>query len=332
MKKVGEVSEIWRYPVKGMAGEMLQASQLGARGLRGDRIWAVRDTLRREIQSCKFRPELLRCAARVAADAHSEVEIIFPDGNVLDAADARAHARVTELIGHASTIEALRPATDLDFYRRHKSDDHSWMTELRATFEREAGEPLPAILDKFPPAAADFVVLPGSFFLVTPLHLLTTGSLTWMQSINPAADWQSRRFRPNVVVDTGRRQGLVEQAWIGRQIMGRHCHRRLCRHDPALWRHHAHAGRSGGGQDDAAHGGETCRPESRRLWPDGCQRRCRGRRCGVCRRSCIQHRWRVRMKIGADRTRRGCPRPRLLPRTGFDLGARCTRRRSIGNR
>jgi len=219
VKKVGEIRELWRYPVKGMAGESLQTGQLGAHGLNGDRTWAVRDNARREIQSCKFRPELLRCSSRVDATSGGAVEIIFPDGSVLGGSDARSHTRVSELIGHASTIEVLRPAADADFYRRFKADDHTWMTELRATFEREADEPLPGILDNFPSAAAEFVVMPGTFFLVTPFHLLTTGSLAWMKAINPSADWQSRRFRPNVLVDTGNGHGPVEQDWIGQQIV-----------------------------------------------------------------------------------------------------------------
>ena len=219
MKKIGEVQEIWRYPVKGMAGERLQAGRLGPRGLEGDRIRAVRDTARGEIQSCKFRPELLLCSARIGAGAPDPVEIVFPDGSVLNGANEKAAARVSELIGHASTIEALRPVTDADFYRRHKTDDHSWMTELRATFSREAGEPLPPMLDNFPSAAAEFVVVPGSFFLVTQLHLLSTASLAWMKRILPAADWQPRRFRPNLLIDTGSLEGLVEQAWIGQRIV-----------------------------------------------------------------------------------------------------------------
>ncbi len=219
MKKVGEIRELWRYPVKGMAGESLQTGQLGAHGLHGDRIWAVRDNARREIQSCKFRPGLLRCSSRVDAASRDAVEVIFPDGSVMGGSDARSHVRVSELIGHASTIEALRPAADADFYRRFKADDHTWMTELRATFEREADEPLPGILDNFPSAAAEFVVMRGTFFLVTPFHLLTTGSLAWMKAINPSADWQTRRFRPNVLVDTGSGHGPVEQDWIGQQIV-----------------------------------------------------------------------------------------------------------------
>jgi len=58
MEQIGVISEIWRYPVKGMGGEKLGSCSAGLRGLAGDRMWAVRDALRKEIQSCKFRPEV----------------------------------------------------------------------------------------------------------------------------------------------------------------------------------------------------------------------------------------------------------------------------------
>ncbi|WP_326534156.1 MOSC domain-containing protein [Pseudorhodoferax sp.] len=222
MVKVGEISEIWRYPVKGMAGEALATARLGAQGLAGDRIWAVRDVARGEIQSCKFRPELLLCSASATAPegAAAQVEIRFPDGAVLGGHDTAAHARVSALVGHASTLEPLRPLSELDFYRRHKRDDHTWLDELKATFAREDHEPLPGFFDAMPEAAKEFVTLPGSFFLVTPFHVLTTATLAWLRGLQPASDWDARRFRPNVLIDTGHGQaGLLEQDWIGRQLV-----------------------------------------------------------------------------------------------------------------
>ncbi|CAN5739082.1 MOSC domain-containing protein [soil metagenome] len=220
MKKVGEIAEIWRYPVKGMAGERLQSANLSAHGLQGDRIWAVRDNARQELQSCKFRPELLLCSARLSAASSSDVDIVFPDGTRLGATDAAAHVRVSQLIGHASTLEALRPDSDMAFYRRYKTDDHTWLTELKATFDREGDEPLPGLFDEVPASAAEFVVLPGTFFLVTPFHLLTTATLAWLKGLNPQSDWDARRFRPNVVIDTGGAgQGPVEQDWIRSRVV-----------------------------------------------------------------------------------------------------------------
>jgi uncharacterized protein YcbX len=179
MRKVGTIKEIWRYPVKGMAGESLQSCGLGEKGLNGDRIWALRDTARREIQSCKFRPRLLLCSARCRSD------------------NAGNH---------------------IDFYRRHKLDDHTWLEELKATFDREAGEPLPA-LDQLPQEAVDFVSLRGTFFLVTPFHMVTTATLAFLKGLNPDSDWDVRRFRPNIVIETEPgSEGLVEQAWIGKRL------------------------------------------------------------------------------------------------------------------
>lgn len=219
MLNVGHIKEIWRYPVKGMAGESLSSGELGERGIAGDRTWALRDVARKEIQSCKFRPQLLLCKARDRSNgAGRHVEVTFPDGAVVESSDASIHDRLSRLIGRASTLEALRPDSDLDFYRRHKLDDHTWLEELKATFEREEGEPLPDF-SQAPPAFAEYVATPGMFFLVTPLHVVTTATLRHLKSLNPGADWDRRRFRPNILIEPDPdASGLVEQDWIGKHL------------------------------------------------------------------------------------------------------------------
>lgn len=219
MLQVGKVKAIWRYPVKGMAGERIAAGTLGENGLQGDRIWALRDEARREIQSCKFRPELLLCTARVRGEAPGgQVDVTFPDGSVMGSDDPAIHARLSTLTGHGSTLEPLRPKTDTDFYRRRRLDDHTWLDELVATFDREAGEPLPDF-SQLPPEVVEFVSSPGTFFLVTPLHLVTTATLTHLRGRKPQADWDARRFRPNFVIETEPgAEGLVEQTWIGKRL------------------------------------------------------------------------------------------------------------------
>ena len=39
----GVVSELWRFPVKSMAGEQLQAAELSLNGIVGDRAYALID-------------------------------------------------------------------------------------------------------------------------------------------------------------------------------------------------------------------------------------------------------------------------------------------------
>ena len=216
MQDVGAIKEIWRYPVKGMAGERVDVAGLGDAGVVGDRVWALWDVRRREIQSCKVRPALLRCSARTLEGG--QVEITFPDGVVLSSGEERAaiNARLSELVGHESRLESLRPASEEDFFRRYQP---GWREDLEATFEREPGEPLPAFFDDFPEEAREFIAAPGSFFLVTTLHVVTTATLAHLRGLNPGADWDVRRFRPNVVIETpGELDGLIEQDWIGRRL------------------------------------------------------------------------------------------------------------------
>ncbi len=217
MLNVGKIKEIWRYPVKGMAGERLESCTLSEKGLKGDRTWALRDEARKEIQSCKFRPELLLCTARGRA-ANGQVDVTFPDGSVLGSDNAEIHSLLSKLTGHASTLEPLRPDSDLDFYRRRKLDDHTWLDELKATFDREAGEPLPDF-SQIPPPLVDFVSIPGTFFLVTPLHVVTTATLAHLKGRNPRADWDVRRFRPNFLIETNSgTEGFLEQDWVGKRL------------------------------------------------------------------------------------------------------------------
>jgi len=234
MIKVGTVKSVWRYPVKGMAGESLPEAEVSRMGVTGDRILAVQDVVRQEIQSCKFRPELLRCRAtfveqpvdsRTAESA--SVDVVFPDGDRLNAASSDIHQKISDLLCHRSRLQPLRPASDDAFYQRFKEDDHTWLDELKATFAREPGEPLPD-LDNLPAEMQTYVSLLGSFFLVSPFHIMTTASIDYLRNKAPDSDWNIERFRPNLVVETlPGMEGLVEQEWIGRLLrVGRvsvHC-------------------------------------------------------------------------------------------------------------
>ncbi|WP_411826072.1 MOSC domain-containing protein [Luteolibacter sp. AS25] len=218
MKIVGKIKEIWRYPVKGMAGERLESCYFGPEGLEGDRVWAVRDTVRQEIQSCKFRPELLGCTVRTRAGEGSAVDIEFPDGSILGSDSDLINERLTELVRNESTLECLDAAKDPAFLKRYKSGPRDWLEELKETFTREEDEPLPDFTE-FPKQAQDFVTVPGSFFLVSPFHIITTATMKRMTGLLPGSDWDVRRFRPNIVIETyPGEEGLLEQEWIGSQL------------------------------------------------------------------------------------------------------------------
>jgi len=75
------VKEIWRYPVKSMAGESLQTAELSESGIAGDRVIQVRNKAGRMF-TARTRPLLLRHRATTGADNQALV-----DGRPWTAAD-----------------------------------------------------------------------------------------------------------------------------------------------------------------------------------------------------------------------------------------------------
>jgi uncharacterized protein len=67
------IAELWRYPVKSMAGERLPRAHLGVDGIPGDRLLYVVDA-RGEIVSARTRPRLLGHRATLAGDGEVLVD------------------------------------------------------------------------------------------------------------------------------------------------------------------------------------------------------------------------------------------------------------------
>jgi uncharacterized protein len=91
---VGRVAELWRYPVKSMAGERLDAADVSWHGLAGDRRWAfVREgversgfpwlTIRERSDLGRFRPSFVD----PAAPDRSATVVSTPDGERFDVTD-----------------------------------------------------------------------------------------------------------------------------------------------------------------------------------------------------------------------------------------------------
>src|SRR6266404_3865349 len=88
---LGSIGSLWRYPVKSMMGEELNAAEVTERGLRGDRAYALVDRADGKVASAKnprkwphlfdFRAafvEPTRSAAKVPP-----VRIVLPDGTAV---------------------------------------------------------------------------------------------------------------------------------------------------------------------------------------------------------------------------------------------------------
>ncbi|MGO9452992.1 MAG: MOSC domain-containing protein [Candidatus Binataceae bacterium] len=222
METIGTVEEIWRYPVKSMAGELLSSCSVGALGITGDRGWAVRDEKAGEIRGAKKLPQLMKCSARYveepAGGAVPAVDITFPDGTRTRAGDQQTEARLSNLLGRPVTLWPLQPPDQRDFYRRSAPDNPDMITELRQIFGRREDEPLPD-LTTFPREIMQFTSPLGTYFDAFPIHLITTASLAELSRLNPEADFDVRRFRPNFLIKSNERvSGFDETKWSGRTL------------------------------------------------------------------------------------------------------------------
>jgi hypothetical protein len=242
--RIGIVKEICRYPVKSMAGEKLDDCTVGTLGIPGDRGWAVRDDTAGEITNGKHFPLLMQSAARYreapAPGFIPHVDMTFPDGTSIGSDAGDVNARLTQLLGKPVSLWPLRPAEDVEHYRRKSKTARVFgrlarfrpfraalpaltsfgpaHAELREAFSREPGEPLPD-LSTVPAEILEFTSPRGTYFDAFPIHLLTTASLEMMARLNPSATWDMRRFRPNFLIETKADiKGLVEAEWDGRKL------------------------------------------------------------------------------------------------------------------
>ena len=218
-----KIGEIWRYPVKSMGGEKLEASEITPNGLPFDRAWAVRDA-DGTIYSARKLGRLLQYSARyVEQDSDGpapRAEVTFPDGKRMTSDDLALNAALSEDLGTEVTLSAVRPASDDAYYR--KGELAKGGLDARTAFGLKPDEPLPDVFDvtgrlrKYVDNWGTYWSQPGTHFDTAPLHILSEASLRYLAMRNPDVVVDVRRFRPNIVVaDAAGLSSPFEFDWVG---------------------------------------------------------------------------------------------------------------------
>jgi uncharacterized protein YcbX len=183
------VLEVWRHPVKSMQGEPLTQAVIEDSGVLGDRRWGIVDSETGKVLTARRVPPLLLASSRLT-DAGVEIEL--PDGAVLAAPSPETDDALSRWIGRPVTLvhaDSVDPGVG-EFFQ-DATDDNS------------------AVLSWTMPA--------GRFVDALPLLILTTASLRQGQAMHADGAWETRRFRPNIVVDVDD-DGWVEDAWCGQSV------------------------------------------------------------------------------------------------------------------
>jgi uncharacterized protein YcbX len=206
--QVGSVAALWRYPVKSMMGEELNASAITGRGLLGDRQFAVVDRATGKIGGAKnprkwgnffdFRatyPEPPRAGA-----AMPRVQITLPDGAQVTTGQTDLEQVLSRVFGREVTLAEAQPGD-----RPQGATAEEYWPDMAGLDYRDT--------------VTDFEMPAGTFFDIGVVHLLTTATLDRLRALYPQGRFEARRFRPNIVVATpAEDQGFVENGWVGRTM------------------------------------------------------------------------------------------------------------------
>src|SRR6266516_4920191 len=200
----GSVVSLWRYPVKSMMGEELNAAEVTERGLLGDRAYALVDGSDSKAATAKnprqwphlfdFRAtfvEPTRSAAKVPP-----VRIVLPDGTAVTSDQGDLDRILSKALDREVTLRAARGGA---------VNAEEYWPDIGGLDHRDT--------------VTDFTLPEGTFFDVAMVHLLTTATLDRLRELYPQGRFEVRRFRPNIVVQQASGQkGFAENAWVGHTL------------------------------------------------------------------------------------------------------------------
>lgn len=203
--ELGSVVSLWRYPVKSMIGEELNAADVTDGGLVGDRAYALRDPSTGKVVSAKHPgkwAKLFECRATFtepprAREKTPPVRIALPDGSMVTSEQRDLPQLLTKALGREVT----------------------WAT---AASERQSLEEYWPDMDGL--AHRDTVTeeaMPrGTFFDLGVVHILTTATIDRLRELYPQGRFEVRRFRPNIVIQPASAvKEFVENGWNGRTLV-----------------------------------------------------------------------------------------------------------------
>lgn len=215
--EMGKIASLWRYPVKSMRGEELQAAEVTEYGVLGDRAYALIDSTEGKAASAKnpgkwptmfaFRASFVDPPKRGAI--LPAVRVTLPDGSNVSTTAHEFNQTLSKALhrsvilawadrGKVTAVQSSLPATWVGKAEEYRLDMEG--VENRDTVQ-------------------EFTFPTGTFFDGAIVHLLTTATLKRLHEVYPQGRFETPRFRPNIVVETtAGEEGFVEQSWIGHTL------------------------------------------------------------------------------------------------------------------
>jgi len=215
---LGSVVSLYRYPVKSMMGEELNASEVTLRGLLGDRAYALVDGDDGKIASAKNPrkwPQLFDFRA-VFVDAPRTgakvppVRITLPDGTVITPEQGDLNQVLSKVLHRGVTLSAAQ--------RGEEEVVESTLPKPEAASAEEYWPDMEGL--DYRDTVTDFALPEGTFFDCAAVHVLTTATIDRLRELYPQGRFEVRRFRPNVVVQpVADVKDFIENGWIDHTLV-----------------------------------------------------------------------------------------------------------------
>jgi uncharacterized protein YcbX len=205
---IGTVISLWRYPVKSMMGEELNATEVTERGLLGDRAYALVDDSDEKVATAKNPkkwPNLFDFRASLIEPPHTNanvppVRITLPDGNITTSQQSDLNRILSRALNRMVTLKTSESA------HSGSANAEEYWPDMEGLDHRDT--------------VTEFALPEHTFFDCATVHLLTTGTLDKLRELYPKGHFEVRRFRPNIVVKpTSDENDFFENAWIGHMLV-----------------------------------------------------------------------------------------------------------------
>ena len=215
--KIGAVISLWRYPVKSMMGEELNAVPVIDHGLLGDLAYALLDSSDGKVASAKNPrkwPGLFTFRATFIKPSGSSakvppVRITLPNGTIVISEQSDLNQALSKALNRGVTLTATERGQVVGV---QSSVPASWTAKAEEYWPDIAG------LDHRN-TVTDFALPTGTFFDCATVHLLTTATLNRLGDFYQQGRFEVQRFRPNIVVEPASgEKGFVENEWLGHTL------------------------------------------------------------------------------------------------------------------
>lgn len=198
------VTALWRYPVKSMMGEEMNACDVTEKGLLGDRAYGVIDEETGKLANAKNPrkwPEMFSYRASYTelpqlSGPMPPVRITLPNGQSVRSDESDLNSQLTESFQRPVTLAS--PSSSEVEFEGYIPEGIKELDNPGTVFSKASPE--------------------DTFFDIAMVHIITTSTIETLRKLTPDSRIEPRRFRPNLILDVPEAEGFIEEQWVGKII------------------------------------------------------------------------------------------------------------------